>query len=114
MIDYDFVSVNERTSDLTYSNMQIIAREVELETMRRSAPKQNASQATTTAAATTSKQKPKPQNHLQRLNTKGTNPKTKTKDVVGGFFFFFSEITFNFITFSKHVIQKTKNKTNFY
>lgn len=74
-------SVNERTNELTYSNMQIIAREVELETMRRSAPKQNSNKATITT--TTSKQaivKPKPQNHLQRLNMKGV--KAKTKDTV--------------------------------
>lgn len=72
--------------------MQIIAREVELETMRRSAPKQSGANNNNNNKATTSKQapnnnknaqisKPKPQNHLQWLNTKGiTN--TKPKDVV--------------------------------
>ena len=57
--------------------MQIIAREVELQTMRRSAPKNADDNAT---KPNKSKQKPKPQNHLQRLNMK--NPVAKTKDLV--------------------------------
>lgn len=71
-----FVAENQRTNELTYSNMQIIAREVELQTMRRSAPKNGA------ANDTKAKAKPKPQNHLQRLNTKGVNSTAKTKDLV--------------------------------
>lgn len=67
-------TVNQRTNELTYSNMQIIAREVELQTMRRSAPKNGDENATKPKKAV---QKPKPQNHLQRLNTKGGVAKTK-------------------------------------
>lgn len=74
-----FVAVNQRTNELTYSNMQIIAREVELQTMRRSAPK-NSTENPTKANKTV--QKPKPQNHLQRLNAKGGNGIAKTKDLV--------------------------------
>lgn len=79
--------MNERTNELTYSNMQIIAREVELETMRRSAPKQgDANKATTSKQALNNNRnaqisKPKPQNHLQWMNTKVTT-KTKPKDTV--------------------------------
>lgn len=69
-----FISENQRTNELTYSNMQIIAREVELQTMRRSAPKDSTDNATKTNKTL---QKPKPQNHLQRLNTKGAVAKTK-------------------------------------
>lgn len=60
--------------------MQIIAREVELQTMRRSAPKNGDNNAATKANKTL--QKPKPQNHLQRLNTKSGNAVVKTKDLV--------------------------------
>lgn len=66
--------MNQRTNELTYSNMQIIAREVELQTMRRSAPKNSTDNATKTKKAV---QKPKPQNHLQRLNMKSAVAKTK-------------------------------------
>lgn len=59
--------------------MQIIAREVELQTMRRSAPKNSNENGTKTNKAV---QKPKPQNHLQRLNTKSGNVVAKTKDLV--------------------------------
>lgn len=59
--------------------MQIIAREVELHTMRRSAPKNAIENATT---AKKPLPKPKPQNHLQRLNTKGGGAVAKTKDLV--------------------------------
>lgn len=67
--------------------MQIIAREVELETMRRSAPKQDGAKATTSKQAPNNNRnayisKPKPQNHLQWLNTKGVTTKTKPKDTV--------------------------------
>lgn len=71
----NFVSVNQRTNELTYSNMQIIAREVELQTMRRSAPKNSDNNPTT--KTTKALQKPKPQNHLQRLNLKSAVAKTK-------------------------------------
>ena len=64
--------------------MQIIAREVELQTMRRSAPKNNAANPSKPNKAP---QKPKPQNHLQRLNTKSTGG-TKTKDLVRYFLSF--------------------------
>lgn len=76
-------SIELQKSELTYSNMQIIAREVELEMMRRSTPKQS---------EMTSKQKTdklkkqilgssnKP-NHLQKLISKPIN-KSKIKDVV--------------------------------
>lgn len=70
-----FISENQRTNELTYSNMQIIAREVELQTMRRSAPKDSTDNNATKTNKTV--QKPKPQNHLQRLNTKGAVAKTK-------------------------------------
>lgn len=59
--------------------MQIIAREVELQTMRRSAPKNTNSN---TSKSTQPFQKPKPQNHLQKLNTKGVASKARTKDLV--------------------------------
>lgn len=77
-------TVNQRTNELTYSNMQIIAREVELQTMRRSAPKNATANATNSNKAL---QKPKPQNHLQRLNMKSVN--TKTKDLVWNFIYLF-------------------------
>lgn len=73
-----FIAVNQRANELTYSNMQIIAREVELQTMRRSAPK-NAN--SNTPKQNQAPQKPKPQNHLQRLNTRGTGA-ARTKDLV--------------------------------
>lgn len=81
-------AVNQRTNELTYSNMQIIAREVELQTMRRSAPK-NTNPNTNTSKPNVS-QKPKPQNHLQKLNTKGVAPKARTKDLVCIEFSYFS------------------------
>lgn len=69
--------------------MQIIAREVELETMRRSAPKQgDANKGTTSKQAPNNNNrnaqyaKPKPQNHLQWMNTKRVTTKTKPKDTV--------------------------------
>lgn len=79
MLLFFYFPVNQRTNELTYSNMQIIAREVELQTMRRSAPKNGAENSSTSKRAP---QKPKPQNHLQKLNTKGINTGMKTKDLV--------------------------------
>lgn len=77
-------AVNKRSNELTYSNMQIIAREVELQTMRRSTPKNTAANPSIPNKAP---QKPKPQNHLQRLNMKSA-AKTKTKDLVRYFLSF--------------------------
>lgn len=71
--------MNQRASELTYSNMQIIAREVELQTMRQSAPKNGVEN---TTKAKNPIQKPKPQNHLQRLNMKSGGATAKTKDLV--------------------------------
>lgn len=78
------MAVNQRTNELTYSNKQIIAREVELQTMRRSAPKNGGATAAAAAPSKSNKvvQRPKPQNHLQKLSTKGVNTVTKTKDLV--------------------------------
>lgn len=74
-----FFSVNQRTNELTYSNMQIIAREVELQTMRRSAPKNDTNN---TSKPNKVPQKPKPQNHLQKLHTKNVVSVARTKDLV--------------------------------
>lgn len=57
--------------------MQIIAREVEIQTMRRSAPKNATANNNTKSNKPEQRAKPKPQNHLQRLNTKGSGMKTK-------------------------------------
>lgn len=75
-------TVNQRANELTYSNMQIIAREVELQTMRRSAPKNTSDENATKPKKPVHKSKP--QNHLQRLNTKGSGggAVAKTKDLV--------------------------------
>lgn len=62
--------------------MQIIAREVEIQTMRRSAPKNATANNNTKSNKPEQRAKPKPQNHLQRLNTKGTSSGIKTKDLV--------------------------------
>lgn len=84
------IAVNQRANELTYSNMQIIAREIELEVMRRSAPKQDAdnSKRKQLQKAIT---KPKPQNHLQRLTTWKA---PKSKDLVCFFFilYIFSQL----------------------
>ncbi|XP_031619161.1 chromosome transmission fidelity protein 18 homolog [Contarinia nasturtii] len=77
--------VNQWTNELTYSNMQIIAREVELQTMRRSAPKDGGVNTTKSNKAPLSK--PKPQNHLQKLNTKSVNMRMKMKELVTKDFF---------------------------
>lgn len=58
-----------RANELTYSNMQIIAREVELEVMRRSAPRQGAADNPKTAQNRILQTSNKP-NHLQRLVSK--------------------------------------------
>lgn len=65
--------------ELTYSNMQIIAREVELEAMRRSVPIESTQNPSKPKKPL---QPPKPQNHLQKLTTKSVNVGAKTKDLV--------------------------------
>lgn len=70
--------VNQRAGELTYANMQIIAREVELEVMRRATPMQG-------PLNPVQPKKPahqKPQNHLQKLATTSINLKNRTKDLV--------------------------------
>lgn len=74
------VSVDQRPIELTYSNMQIIAREVELEAMRRSVPIQSTQNPSKPKKAP--QQPSKPQNHLQKLITKSVNVRAKTKDLV--------------------------------
>lgn len=66
-------SVVPRSNELTYSNMQIIAREVELELMRRSAPRQAAADNQQKNAENARKrilQMSNKPNHLQRLVSK--------------------------------------------
>lgn len=58
--------------------MQIIAREVEIQTMRRSAPKNDTNN---TSKSNKLPLKPKPQNHLQKLHTKNVSV-GRTKDLV--------------------------------
>lgn len=67
-----FSSVVGRSNELTYSNMQIIAREVELEVMRRSAPRQHAADNQKNALNVQSRilQSSNKPNHLQRLVSK--------------------------------------------
>lgn len=67
--------------------MQIIAREVEIQTMRRSAPK-NSDENAPKANINKALQKPKPQNQLQRLNTKAGSSIAKMKDLVCAQYFF--------------------------
>lgn len=72
-----------RSNELTYSNMQIIAREVELELMRRSAPKQAAADNQKVAPNARNRilQTSNKPNHLQRLVSKPIAC-AKTKDTV--------------------------------
>lgn len=70
------IAANQRSNELTYSNMQIIAREVELEVMRRATPTQGPQNPAKKPPA------PKPQNHLQKLTTRSINPARRTKDLV--------------------------------
>lgn len=77
-------------NELTYSNMQIIAREVELEVMRRATPRSTTSKEDdkNKKKATAAQTKALP-NHLQRLQTKPVI-RTKIKDVVSSTCAFFA------------------------
>lgn len=72
--------MNQRAGELTYANMQIIAREVELEVMRRATPMQGPLNPAQPKKPEQAQQKP--QNHLQKLATKSINLKNRTKDLV--------------------------------
>lgn len=72
--------MNQRAGELSYSNMQIIAREVELEVMRRATPTQGPQNPVPMKKPAQPIQKP--QNHLQRLPSKSINLLMKTKDLV--------------------------------
>lgn len=83
---FQHFSATTKSIELTYSNMQIIAREVELEMMRRSAPRQTSSDNQKTGQNTRNRALPPPNkpNHLQRLITK---PIVKVKETVNCFEF---------------------------
>lgn len=69
--------------------MQIIAREVELEVMRRATPVQGPQNPVKPKqSAPQAKPQAQPKNHLQKLTT--INLRTKTKDLVSAAYIFFS------------------------